>query len=122
MQQAKKMSIFCLNPFGTGQCLTTGNGVLIQLLERVSIPLEQGNVLRRRKGRKVKGRASKSQSLWNRAMSYDQLKQFIKRKKHVSQSLWNRAMSYDEGYILTIKPIKCLNPFGTGQCLTTVTW
>ena len=52
-------------------------------------------------------------------MSYDQLKQFIKRKKHVSQSLWNRAMSYDEGYILTIKPIKCLNPFGTGQCLTT---
>ena len=82
----------------------------------VSIPLEQGNVLRQRVVQKDSG--VQSQSLWNRAMSYD----FYKLKNHhefgglnpfgtgqclttlieidtildiVSQSLWNRAMSYD---------------------------
>ena len=40
------------------------------LLPRVSIPLEQGNLLRRKRVGKYGG-ASSSQSLWNRAMSYD---------------------------------------------------
>ena len=36
-----------LNPFGTGQCLTTENGELRLIsLPFVSIPLEQGSVLR----------------------------------------------------------------------------
>ena len=36
-----------LNPFGTGQCLTTGAKAEVSDSAVVSIPLEQGNVLRR---------------------------------------------------------------------------
>ena len=35
-----------LNPFGTGQCLTTLAKIASKLGEGVSIPLEQGSVLR----------------------------------------------------------------------------
>ena len=35
-----------------------------------------------------------------------------------SQSLWNRAMSFDSSLRL-ITEINRLNPFGTGQCLST---
>ena len=64
------------------------------LLPRVSIPLEQGNLLRRKRVGKYGG-ASSSQSLWNRAMSYDKFN-MVERVRQES-----------------------LNPFGTGQCLTT---
>ena len=37
-----------------------------------------------------------------------------------SQSLWNRAMSYDVTGESYTYPDMRLNPFGTGQCLTTV--
>ena len=38
----------CLNPFGTGQCLSTHEIEMEKLRqELVSIPLEQGNVFRR---------------------------------------------------------------------------
>ena len=107
---------FCLNPFGTGQCLTTVSR------------LDDNDY-------------DASQSLWNRAMSYDLFMSIIKRIKK-SQSLWNRAMSYDwkrwkfkrfwkvsipleQGNVLrhkrTLKKVvkEGLNPFGTGQCLTT---
>ena len=44
----KKQAVeFCLNPFGTGQCLSTCLVNLIETLKIVSIPLEQGNVFRR---------------------------------------------------------------------------
>ena len=60
----------CLNPFGTGQCLTTLKGELQKYTDQ-------------------------------------------------SQSLWNRAMSYDSK-VASIEEVEgCLNPFGTGQCLTT---
>ena len=36
-----------------------------------------------------------SQSLWNRAMSYDCIKTLLNKILILSQSLWNRAMSYD---------------------------
>ena len=37
----------CLNPFGTGQCLSTTFNAGITILDSaVSIPLEQGNVFR----------------------------------------------------------------------------
>ena len=36
-----------------------------------------------------------------------------------SQSLWNRAVSYDVEGLQNTLPLLCLNPFGTGQCLTT---
>ena len=35
-----------LNPFGTGQCLSTNSGRAVCFLLKVSIPLEQGNVFR----------------------------------------------------------------------------
>ena len=59
----------------------------------VSIPLEQGNVFRRKKKR-----------------------QNIPTTKF--QSLWNRAMSFDNAGI-TILDSAGFNPFGTGQCLST---
>ena len=38
-----------------------------------------------------------------------------------SQSLWNRAMSYDAATVTSLGVVLLsLNPFGTGQCLTTV--
>ena len=61
-----------LNPFGTGQCLTTEDFTICEVIDK-------------------------------------------------SQSLWNRAMSYDiTGYVLLAKKKPSLNPFGTGQCLTTL--
>ena len=59
----------------------------------VSIPLEQGSVFRR-----------------NRQLSIDLT---------LSQSLWNRAVSFDEEGELKLIALPCLNPFGTGQCLST---
>ena len=35
-----------LNPFGTGQCLSTGTDTSYEVHHCVSIPLEQGNVFR----------------------------------------------------------------------------
>ena len=60
-----------------------------------------------------------SQSLWNRAMSFDGA--FTVQLVHVdvSQSLWNRAMSFDRFNSLQGLQSSCLNPFGTGQCLST---
>ena len=85
-----------LNPFGTGQCLTTENGELRLIsLPFVSIPLEQGSVLRL---------AGKLPAGVDRV---------------TSQSLWNRAVSYDWILVICIYLIGSLNPFGTGQCLTT---
>ena len=55
--------------------------------------MEQGSVLRRfdPKGEKYE---EASQSLWNRAVSYDE-KGMIAFELMKSQSLWNRAVSYD---------------------------
>ena len=61
-----------LNPFGTGQCLTTENGELRLIsLPFVSIPLEQGSVLRLAGKLPAGVDRVTSQSLWNRAVSYD---------------------------------------------------
>ena len=61
----------CFNPFGTGQCLTT----VLDLF-----PAKEGQL---------------------------------------SQSLWNRAVSYDEVLNQIYPGLNSLNPFGTGQRLTT---
>ena len=53
-------------------------------------------------------------------MSYDENSTPQYRSVGESQSLWNRAMSYDY-FIIPLKSKEIsLNPFGTGQCLTTV--
>ena len=59
-----------LNPFGTGQCLTTNETNPNFIISIVSIPLEQGSVLRRWLGAWRRANVG-SQSLWNRAVSYD---------------------------------------------------
>ena len=38
---------------------------------------------------------SMSQSLWNRAMSFDEAEANLIKRAEESQSLWNRAMSFD---------------------------
>ena len=133
--------IISLNPFGTGQCLSTKTrfhccsifesqslwnravsfdqypkslalmdelvsipleqGSVFRLLSRwrrcwacpVSIPLEQGSVFRRSYRRGKNGVLS--QSLWNRAVSFDPKYFGDKTPMNVSQSLWNRAVSFD---------------------------
>ena len=109
----------CLNPFGTGQCLTTEEKQTVKYrLNFVSIPLEQGSVLRhgyqrplsrkldvsipleqgsvlRRVDRITSTASQLSQSLWNRAVSYDDDSMMTTKQLRVSQSLWNRAVSYD---------------------------
>ena len=42
----------------------------------------------------------------------------IKQSKK-SQSLWNRAGSFDFSVLITVRKIQRLNPFGTGQGLST---
>ena len=59
-----------------------------------------------------------SQSLWNRAVSYDDF-QRVDMEIVKSQSLWNRAVSYDLTETQIENQNLRLNPFGTGQCLTT---
>ena len=68
----------------------------------VSIPLEQGNVLRPLPFGIALELNDKSQSLWNRAMSYDRAKRALYILSDTSQSLWNRAMSYDFGIALEL--------------------
>ena len=82
-----------LNPFGTGQCLTTQREkALIYSLSQslwnraVSYDLELSD--KQRKGQL-------SQSLWNRAVSYDEITRTNGSASRKSQSLWNRAVSYD---------------------------
>ena len=62
-----------------------------------------------------------SQSLWNRAMSFDNGYHGLYIEMKVSQSLWNRAMSFDVYASSMSEAFKRLNPFGTGQCLSTIT-
>ena len=59
-----------LNPFGTGQCLTTLKVFARSSHACVSIHLEQGSVLRQ-KACDNYVEHKKSQSIWNRAVSYD---------------------------------------------------
>ena len=108
----------CLNPFETGQCLSTFLKFIVLIVLRVSIPLEQGNVFRHyccywfcfyyclnpfgtgqclSTDRKMTTYNEKltSQSLWNRAMSFDKHYSYMLKSIKTSQSLWNRAMSFD---------------------------
>ena len=64
---SKKVS---LNPFGTGQCLSTKISCLDGRACEVSIPLEQGSVFRHENCDLIET-AELSQSLWNRAVSFD---------------------------------------------------
>ena len=60
----------CLNPFGTGQCLTTHSVLLLSSQINSLNPFGTGQCLTTENWVKDKT-MSKSQSLWNRAVSYD---------------------------------------------------
>ena len=87
--------------------------------QSVSIPLEQGNVFRLNQDF-TENCGEASQSLWNRAMSFDVIIYSNNEGIGPSQSLWNRAMSFDVELGQWEKYSTCLNPFGTGQCLSTL--
>ena len=93
--------IACLNPFGTGQCLSTlsdGKGYV----HCVSIPLEQGNVFRQA----IKENFDTADSLnpfgTGQCLS-TQNNTAISAVIMMSQSLWNRAMSFDIHFIDNLK-------------------
>ena len=63
--------------------------------------------------------AEGSQSLSNRAMSFDPNGIANVAEGLESQSLSNRAMSFDKGVCMNDNSRKSLNPFRTGRCLST---
>ena len=83
-----------LNPFGTGQCLTTAKDKQMSNREESLNPFGTGQCLTTQREKALI--YSLSQSLWNRAVSYDLELSDKQRKGQLSQSLWNRAVSYDE--------------------------
>ena len=84
----------CLNPFGTGQCLSTDGAV-----------------------QSVAG-FNPSQSLWNRAVSFDCTRFEVLRDSEVSIPLEQGSVFRQQINLLSQQQ-KGLNPFGTGQCLST---
>ena len=52
-------------------------------------------------------------------MSFDMMKIINNAYEFLSQSLWNRAMSFDLQNRATMTTQTSLNPFETGQCLST---
>ena len=83
-----------LNPFGTGQGLSTCVFIRAPIFKPVSIPLEQGRVFRPFETNSSSCH-SLFQSLWNRAGSFDMEWVNGDGYKHKSQSLQNRARSFD---------------------------
>ena len=83
-----------LNPFGTGQCLST----CVYFINTVTRHL--------------------SQSLWNRAMSFDSNRCPSITLTHVSIPL-EQGNVFRHNILLKKDIIFRLNPFGTGQCLST---
>ena len=84
-----------LNPFGTGQCLSTSVTNTNQSADLSLNPFGTGQCLSTCAPTHWKEKLSVSQSLWNRAMSFDDFHQTNVFQYLVSQSLWNRAMSFD---------------------------
>ena len=85
----------CLNPFGTGQCLSTEVPDWTVPSSIVSIPLEQGSVFRRTT-------CIASGRVWAVSIPLEQGSVFRLRQRWECSCRRNR-----------------LNPFGTGQCLST---
>ena len=110
----------CLNPFRTGRCLSTK----LVTLFATDIKSSQSLSNRAMSFDMICGYVSEdwhqSQSLSNRAMSFDWSCADYFEMALLSQSLSNRAMSFDA--FLLVKPsqlVHRLNPFRTGRCLST---
>ena len=79
------------------------------------IPLEQGSVFRQDMHKAPTVEKPASQSLWNRAVSFDL--DLVKGKVSVekSQSLWNRAVSFDNKSICSLNNKKVSIPLEQGS-------
>ena len=117
--QLKSLKV-CLNPFRSGQCLSTEDIIMSSLKSRfVSIPFDQGNVFR-------------LQTLSFRAVfvsiPFDQGNVF--RPNGVSSVIdLFVSIPFDQGNVFRLRVailtwwVKvCLNPFRSGQCLSTMIW
>ena len=93
--------LISLNPFGTGQCLTT-YVIKFNNINPMSQSLWNRAMSYDHKYRGNHNANKWSQSLWNRAMSYDH-HCFTNQAICASQSLWNRAMSYDHFFNMDFK-------------------
>ena len=108
-----------LNPFGTGQCLTTSVTSSVSAVGLGLNPFGTGQCLTTVELIALQHQHHPSQSLWNRAVSYDLLSRSI---------IWqSKSLNpFGTGQCLTTSQnrsqrghLRSLNPFGTGQCLTT---
>ena len=91
--------------------------VEVRYNEDVSIPLEQGNVLRQDRNAENQNCFVSIPLEQGNVLRLLAVIETLPRKE--SQSLWNRAMSYDKLKQMQCTLLRRLNPFGTGQCLTT---
>ena len=108
-----KPSHICLNPFGTGQCLSTNIKFTKNLHLKSLNPFGTGQCLSTMCMVNMGGINIGSQSLWNRAMSFDVLTKGTDVNATLSQSLWNRAMSFDCSGVL--EPCVARLPRATSQ-------
>ena len=96
-EKTKWLLYLCLNPFRTGRCLSTLGGFYGYFDFEVSIPFEQGDVFRRWRLRKLRYRMGLNPFRTGRCLSTKKLKERGV-YGYTSQSLSNRAMSFDEPY------------------------
>ena len=93
----------------------------LKIRKNVSIPFEQGDVFRQTVATEDKQNDFLSQSLSIRAMFFDTEIKIEPYPKGGSQSLSSRAMSFDQQSVNNQScSSTCLNPFRSGQCLSTV--
>ena len=112
--------INCLNPFGTGQCLSTHTGNWIAFGRKCLNPFGTGQCLST-----LHTPPKRSYLPWglNPFGTGQCLSTGVTTTSwaipSLSQSLWNRAVSFDKSVRHSKNASLCLNPFGTGQCLST---
>ena len=94
MERAEKLNSDCLNPFGTGRGLSTFRTTVFERNQSLN-PFGTGRGLSTHV-RFESEESKQSQSLWNRAGSFDAQENYNARKDMGSQSLWNRAGSFDD--------------------------
>ena len=103
-----------------GSVLRPSKAIAQSLVSEVSIPLEQGSVLRLINNEGIDW-VDLSQSLWNRAVSYDYtVSSMMICSLTVSIPLEQGSVLRPKSLALMDQLAESLNPFGTGQCLTTI--
>ncbi len=91
---------------------------LLDMLEDVSIPFEQGDVFRpKRKTKDEQYPLGLNPFRAGRCLSTPLCENLFLLNR--SQSLSSRAMSFDCHYFILYRRFICLNPFRAGRCLST---